>query len=487
MIKLREKVSKYPSRTVLEDIITRMGPPTKDSFTPFNGCADIVRSQFCGERQENKYNELDFIKYYIPYDFTPTKRNVAVQEGLLVDAKKKSSPFSTLEDVVSMNAEEEVRAWVKDCCIGYKKNSNSSYAAFRNYTMTFQDEDGKGTDEQELLIKYSDSKVKQREKEVYLQKLPYYVRLIWNYSIMYKANLFGFIYAWMDITINQRKANPIIRDFNGNYIYERLKSNGTHHRNFEYSEDVRDTTFRNAIEIFLAPGRHQAEFTAIKEFAKIIKALDIDFANENCMDITKEVVDNLRCTYLPSFKEYSVQFADLDIEINYAIRSANIFNTKKIDIYKSTNLSVTENNKNMFIKTASDRIKLLYQAAKNLVNCGKQRDTVVQLFNHSREDVVKLVNTYVYKVTGRNVDMSPLLDFDKDIFLHMNGEVFYQKGSPFGLYSSTSDYNVYITIYGFIVVDTGDAAELVVLPYNECMKKLGEDYVTNEGTKWFIF
>lgn len=484
MIRVRNRVIEYPNRTVLADVITRSGPPTKESFTPFRGCADIVKSQFSGDRQEGKYNESEFLRYCAPMDFNPTRSRYIVPNGILVDPTKGTFPFVKLEDLVKANAEDNIRKWVVDMCIGYKKRG--PYSQFRNYTMTYSSEDGDFTPEQELLVSYSDTRLKQRDREIYLKKLPYYVRLIWNYSVMYKANLFGFIYAWMDITINQHKTRIVPQWFNGNYIYERLKSDGSHHRNFEYSKDIRDTTFRNVLEIFCRPDLYTTEYAIFKEFANIILALDIDFLKENCMDITKDVVANLKCTYLPTFKEYTTQYSDLDIEINYAIKSANLFNTKKIDIYKNANLSVEENNINMFLHFASERIKFLYTSAKGFINRGK-RNPVVDLFNHSEEDASRLFTEYVYKVTGQRIDFTSELNFDRDVFIYKGNEPLIVKGAPFGLYSSTSEYDVVFTVYGFVVIVQGTGQVLTTLSYEEGMKKLGEEYVTNQGTKWIDF
>lgn len=396
MVRQRQRYIKYPNKTVLQDLITRRGPATSESFTPFNGCADIVQQQFCG-RQSNRYNERDFIAYNTNYDFDPKKVKVRQTSGMLVSANKVAGDFTRLEDfVVNGQEREEVAEWVRDACIGYKTSNKSPYNQKIEYSRVIDNGEDEPIEEQMLLVKYEDTKAKQKEREDNIKKLPYYIRTIWNYSIMYKANLFGFIYAWMYLVYDLNRSRLIPGSFNMNFKYVRLKPDGTFYRYFEYSKDIKDPTFSAVIRLFINPGDHPVEMAVIKEFSDIIRALDIDYTREDCMDINNDLIRKMKCTYLPSVKEYTRHYADLDIEVNYAIKAANLFSTKKIDIYKNSNLTVEENNENMFIRKTSDQIKLLYKGAilyKD--NYRGIKNDVVSLFDHSPEDTQRLIEAYI--------------------------------------------------------------------------------------------
>ena len=74
MFYLEDKLYTYPSKSVLEDIITREGPADENSFSPFVGCRHLVREQFLG-KWEGRFNLSDFLLYWSGQDFEPKKVN----------------------------------------------------------------------------------------------------------------------------------------------------------------------------------------------------------------------------------------------------------------------------------------------------------------------------------------------------------------------------------------------------------------------------
>ena len=487
MIRLKQREIEYPNRTVLADVIVRSGPASYESFTPFRGCADIVRQQFCGNTQEGKYNERDLINYTASSDFDPAKTNIPIKAGMLVDKNPSARKFRTLEEFVEQGEEDTFRRWVQNSLIGYKITPSSPYRMRQISTNVLTSEEGDATPEQELLVSYEGDKVRNRDKHLLLQKLPYYIRLIWYYSIMYKANLFGFIYAWMDNIYNLNKPIIVIQCFKDpKYVFERLKPDGSHHRYFYYDKDVKDATFKKVTELFINYPLYPTEYNIFKEFASIITALGIDVTKEICTDINKTLVENLRCTYLPTLKEYTAAYNDLDYEVDYAIRSVNLFNTKKIDIYKSSSLSIEENNLNMFYKNATERIKLLYIMAKDHINRGI-KSNIVNLMKASRNDVLRLLTEYTYKASGRVINFENIVDVDSGTFVQNKGEIVRFPGAPFGLYRDTREYEVIISTYGFVVVIDGTGASLSILPYEDAIKKLGEENDSRRGTPWVSY
>ena len=69
MLRETKSIETYPNKTVIEDLITRDGPPTKDSFTPFEGKQDIFKKQFIGQ-WASLYKFKEFMEYQTK-DFEP--------------------------------------------------------------------------------------------------------------------------------------------------------------------------------------------------------------------------------------------------------------------------------------------------------------------------------------------------------------------------------------------------------------------------------
>ena len=75
----------------MEDLALRSGPPTSNSFTPFNGKADVLREQFSGS-QMDRFNMEGFLAENASFEFDPTRTNQLVLWRL-----KKRNPVISLK------------------------------------------------------------------------------------------------------------------------------------------------------------------------------------------------------------------------------------------------------------------------------------------------------------------------------------------------------------------------------------------------------
>ena len=104
MIRQKIMLKSYPSKTVLEDLALRSGPPTSNSFTPFNGKADVLREQFSGS-QMDRFNMEGFLAENASFEFDPTRINENKSIGIMEIEEKESRNF--LEDFVEDGKEAD--------------------------------------------------------------------------------------------------------------------------------------------------------------------------------------------------------------------------------------------------------------------------------------------------------------------------------------------------------------------------------------------
>jgi hypothetical protein len=457
----------YPNKSVLEDLITRTGPATDDDFSPFDGKADEIDSQFSGSQRAN-YKPSQFIEYTLKTykDLDPSKVKEVMQYGILQEVGSESGKYATLEDLIINGVESsKVKEYIVNMCVGWKKNHASP--AVENaeiYTRTLRPIDADGEPEEEKLLQVrNDYNLSNSDYEEVIHELPHTIKSIWSYSKMYKANIFSFIFAYMDIVYRKNK-RVTITDFR-DYPTFLLKSDGTFDREFIHEADNKYTIYPSVTKIFIYSNEHKAEFGLCMKFINALKTLGIDYRDEDPYEYTNEFVNSIVCTYLPNNDQYFSDYRDVDIEIMVAINPENIFSTTKSSLYTSV---FTDNNNFDYGQSAyfvSERIKLAYRM-------GEIDDS---FFTERKDDVLRLLDALMsaeYKqpyVAPRN-----LLTFEADGMLYLNKEVLQLPGKCFGSYRGRKDYWVAFTKYGFAVVLKEEYDEVEYLTYEDCCEKIKE-------------
>lgn len=327
MFYLEDKLYTYPSKSVLEDIITREGPADENSFSPFVGCRHLVREQFLG-KWEGRFNLSDFLLYWSGQDFEPKKVNKETEDTdddeIGDSAEKVNAGFTTLESVDEQDYAEQ---FATRCIIGYKKNADSPLR--RNEIKDveyFRDE------ESEEMISPAELYVKQETVDIdthleIQRKFPYLLKVLHNGSIFYGIHLLSFMRAY-EIVRKMNRWQP--QDFGQQGVYK-MNRDGHIGRVFVHAED-------NKVPDYYPFGRRWAAgefptdmyYKAAQESLSICSMLNIDITRENVLDYDKEYIDSIVCTYVANNEEYVESYGYVDPAILSALSPDNIFRNRNV-------------------------------------------------------------------------------------------------------------------------------------------------------------
>lgn len=471
MLRTSECIYPYPSKTVFEDLITRDGPSTYEDWSPFHGQASELTRQFRGSYRA-RFKQSEFLKYvlYEYKDFDPTKVRTAEHYGMLQESGV-SGVYKYLEDLIIDGVEHaDVANHVRNMCIGYKKNDKSPLVANTEiYTRTLYNLDGDDdTVEEKYLLVQEDNRIDTSLYEETIRELPYVMKSIWSYSKQYKANLFSFIFAYIDIISNPTNRKQVnITKFRDYHTYL-IKTDGTFVREFDHEADNKYVIYPNATKIFIYPDEHRAEFTLCNKFINIMRILGIDYRDENPMEFNNEFINAIVCTYLPNNEEYFEEYKDLDIEIAVALKPENVFDTAKCSIYTS---ALVDNKGNIDYSSsayfASEFLRIAYHTG----------DINRDFLEEDEEGALDFL-TAVLNALSRGNDYSfpfDKLTFEADGFLYHNKNLLTFNGKLFGTYNGRRDYTVALTKYKFaIILEEDYGVDLPYILYDEARDTLKE-------------
>lgn len=471
MIRQKSMVQPYPSKTVLEDVATRSGPPTTESYTPFIGRSDLLREQFCGSQAE-RFNIDGFLIENASFEFDPAKRNDKKMVGIMEVEEREEKYF--LEDfIVDGRESESVKEWFIQACISYKKRKDSSYRKVDyTYTSVSYGDDDSSFDPRMVETVKGEYNSTQEEYELALRKLPYYIKAIWTYSRIYSANLFSFIAAYMDMLKNKRYTrNNIIVNYFSRYITYMLKLDGTFKRAFDHECDIKTERYKKVTDIFCYPGSHKDEMKIINEFMDVCEILKIDFEKQDTMIFNAEFIDKLICTYIPTNSEYLTYYGEVDAEVMHAIKSDNLFSKTKLSIYSDPNRSIEENSKLENLMDYSMRLKILY----NTYRMSPTKE-VGDLFRGSNELAIKNLNAITYATSGKNLNMEPFVTFKGMLVcVKDSGEPLTIPTGVFGPYAGVNKYEIMLTANGAAILRKYDADDTVFIPAESVITTIEEN------------
>lgn len=473
----------YPSRSVIEDLVTRDGPPTEDSFTPFIGKHNIIEEQFCST-QKAKFKLNDFLQYVRNRDLNPSVVKVSKQYGMLEDGERVVAGYRTLEDMIVDGQESpEVAKYLIMMCVGFKKDKESPYRKSQvEYTRTIRNNDGDGDEETEekYLQEREDDRISNEEYEDTLREIPYLIKSIWSYSKMYQGNLFSFAFAYADIVERKHgKTDVNIQDFR-NYTMYCINKDGSFKKTFVHGDDNKYTIYPQLTKIFITPGSYQAEYNLCMKFLNALKVLGIDYHDEDPLQFNNEFMSKLVCTYLPGNEQYIQEYKGVDPEIIVALSPENIFTTAKSSVYVPV-----DNNSGSY-----DNTQTIYFISESLGLAYKLWSThkKTTLFDENKELALSILTKYLQVYTKDPTRVAPV---DLLVF-HPTTGILYMKntdnrnrsrvqnylildGRYFGTFKGGRDYQVILTCYGFIIALEEEFDRVYYLPAEYCLEAL-EDY-----------
>ena len=74
MLRVRDIIEPYPAKTVVEDVLSRVGAPDENSWSPFEGINTLIDEQFRGFARD-RFNFAEFLEYTTGRDFDPRRIN----------------------------------------------------------------------------------------------------------------------------------------------------------------------------------------------------------------------------------------------------------------------------------------------------------------------------------------------------------------------------------------------------------------------------
>lgn len=365
MFYLEDKFITYPSRSVVEDVITRDGPPDKNSFTPYYGCRDVIMLQF--GKKEGNFNLPDFLCYVSGQDFTPSRvrKEVEYAEDEIPDySDKETAGFTTLE---SVDDNDHVRKHVTNLIIGYKINKDSPYRNndVREVMYMTDDESGESFSPGELKT-IRDNIDLDQFLEIQ-KKLPYLLKMLHQGSIYYGIHLLSFLRAY-EICKTMGKWMP--QDFGAQGVYK-MNRDGHIGRLFVHADD-------NKIPTYYPYGRKWASgefpndsyYKAAQEFLNILYSVGVDIKLEDPTRYDKEFIDSIVCTYIANNESYLESFGYVDPAIITALNPQNIFKSRvqKLDTTQRSEVRKSMNTLAEIININIDVLKLNYGKLFNTPN-----------------------------------------------------------------------------------------------------------------------
>lgn len=460
MLRETKSIETYPNKTVIEDLITRDGPPTKDSFTPFEGKQDIFKKQFIGQ-WASLYKFKEFMEYQTK-DFEP---NV-----------KLGGDIYTLEDCFINGVESPgIENHIENLATGYKLNNTSPARLHRDYqtrtTRHFSD-DGDEEIEEKFLVVRDDNTMSNMDYEELIREIPYVLKTIWSYSKRYKAHLISFALAYQDIIKTKHKM-VTISDF-ADYVTYYMSDKGVIKRRFYHGDDNKYIIYPAATKIFINPTQHVAEFEICKKYLRILEILGINYKDENPLTYTNEFMESLVCTYLPTNNEYFTNYGGVDAEVLVALKPENIFATRKSHIYQN----IVKKDSTIF-----NYEKSIYFASERLLMAYKVGDLPKSLFDE-KEDVALSLIDKLLSVYSKSNTVAPRhqIEFSRDGFAYFNKEPIIANGEMFGAFIGRTDYKVGFTIYGLAIILDESYSDVYYMKPEDVIATL-EEYETDEEVK----
>lgn len=477
---LREKAIRrtYPNKTVLEDLLTREGEATEDSWSPYTGKRDVIAEQWGGQWRQ-KWNLNKFLEMHMNRDVDPAKIGRAGNAS----GTDSNRPCETLEDTMSGGLEpQSVLVYVRSLFVGCKIDTNSPFRLDTQTTRMVNsfDEDGDSSvSEADLEIRQDDDEISNKLYDETIREMPYIIKYLWCLSKSMKVNLFSFIFAYARCIEYNEFYTVTSRDFL-KYPTYKITPTGEPDGQFDHKNANKYVggPYRNTVAMFQYRDAHPLEFHYIDKFIKGLKVLGLDFKNENCLDYNNEWINSLVCTYLPSNDFYIAENIETDIEVMTAISPNNILSATKTDLYSSSLDSIMSGE-----SSETDVENELYLLGDSVLLSYKAGFLPKNFLDTMHEGFWDFLHTCLAIDAGCEIDIpKERVSFDRIGITRFDGNPVLFPGSMFGELAG-ADYNVVILKSGYILPVGGGLEELVYMPLMQAYDRLEEvaDGISEEG------
>lgn len=317
MIKLRWAPPKYPTRTIIEDLMIRSGPATEDSWSPFDGQAEEFARQFSGYSRDI-FNKREFLSLNRNKDFDPMQRR---------------PPRQTLEEFVDS---ADAANYFASYCAGYKTHPSGQYIQTKGIRLQaiYEDFD---TGESAPISHFEENfeEAPELDNRQLFDRLTYLVKNIWYASLSYKASLFSFAFAYMDIL--NSGVSPISRRAFKKYADQgkllRIKDNAL--VPFVHEADQKYVIYTNAMDLFIHRTNPTAYNTCM-EFLSILNDLGFDYSRENPYEYNESFCFSIPCLYVDTDSEFMKGAAFVNQIMSGGVFRQDASNYQQVSVDKLT-------------------------------------------------------------------------------------------------------------------------------------------------------
>ena len=477
---LREKEIRrvYPNKTVLEDVLTREGPATEDSFSPYDGKAYLIDKQINTPKLKARFNLYDFLEAHYTREVSP----IVLGRGVLSDSTAgpsvvtdKSKVCHTLEDTMEFGYEPpSLEKYVDNLLTGAKINNDSSVKYDEYLTRTIRNYDDDGDEEIEegdlQIRKDDDDNITDKRYEDALRELPYLIKYIWDLSKKYGANLFTFIQVYQRKTKYNRYAAIETRDFT--YVTtQQLKPDGTVKKLFDHKENIKYVggPYLQVLDFFAKRFTHKIEFEYFDKFLSDVELLGVDFQKEDTLKIDNDWVNSIICTHLLTTDEYIHANATDDIEIFLALNPENILTSTKTSIYTMPLKDLIDDKQ----EVESANHMALY---KDTLEYAYEAGTIpVDMFSDKRADWLDFLSTYMYYSGEEDLELTEDLftvDDRYGFICDSSGDIYQFSTAPLGDYNEV--HYIIVLATGYILFYHDEMDTVNYLSFEKAIKRLEE-------------
>lgn len=473
MLRSTRRIVRFPSKTVLEDVLTRtteyLDP---EAYSPFRGMPELIDEQFKGS-DRTKFILEDCLEYNRGCDLNPSKVYIADTSEGFDNGLKVLAGYVYLEDM--FENEEDARLWFTRQLIGYKIHGKSPFKQ-EDSEDTYMVGAGDDKDnEKELLEDVDNFDLAQHEK--ILNEIPYLLKIIHNKSKQLRAGLLSFLRAYAILLSRGKKTSSITpKDFDS-FVLIRVKADGTFDRYFDHDKDNRGEHYPAARNFILGYHKNDEAYKACMKLLDYYDYLGINWLEEDPTIYDNSFMERLVCTYLPTNEEYFQKYGQLDAEVATALQPENIFKVgDRTSFFSDSEIrSVSRHEVLSYIKDSMNIKKLLDPAWRKKWSAER------------KELTLKFLEKYFCRDMEQTISL-------KDRFLTIDGFFYTLKRSLVVLQIPElslfdREYpNVVFSIYGMaIILPNRFEEDVYYLPIEECISRFeahrkGEPYETG----WYI-
>lgn len=406
MFYTKNKIIPYPNKTIIEDVLSREGMPGPESYTPFRGCASILRRQFENMDTNGHISVADIIEHEGEFKMNKARAN---DDGVDRDvaAGEIRDYYTRLEDI----DQDYIDKYINSIIIGYKKHNrglNDQRYLMQTLEKVYDEDEDDFVSLTDLLLTEQDFTAEDIiEAE---SRLPYVLKQLYDGSIQMGGSLLSFIIA----------AEKCLHDPSGgaqlrprhivNQGVWRMERDGSMVNQFKIEDNTAER-FRNLYAWICGVGeggKNNIYYKAYRELLEICAILGINIRDEDPTQYDGKYIDSIVCTYIASNEEYLETYGFVDQKILNMLSPDKLFSVAK-SMSNSESVSDVKLTTEVLIECIVNNVdRLVFMSPKDWVD---NFDKVKRFLSYKTGKVGTQLANYIRT-----------LEVDKGVLRNTNGE-----------------------------------------------------------------